>query len=136
MKIYATDPLLAHLPTRLRAGLAEPDMTALTEAVMAVTLARRIDELEEGRWVGGDTIGYVRTGSGNEVDFGPVDVPTAAGPATTVPIECKWVDSGWRSAARVIERKYGRGILATKSILDLDHPTWAVPAPLVALLLL
>jgi uncharacterized protein len=31
---------------------------------------------------------------------------------------------------------YGNGILATKSILNTDHPTWAVPAPLLALLLL
>ncbi len=136
MKIYVTDPLLAHLPSRLRSGLVMADMTALTEATIAVTLARRIDDLEEGRWVGGDTVGYVRTGSGNEVDLGPVDVPTAAGAVKTVPIECKWVDSGWRSDAQVVERKYGRGILATKSLLNLDHPTWAVPAPLVALLLL
>ena len=106
--------------------------TALTEATIAVTLARRIDDLEEGRWVGGDTVGYVRTGSGNEGDLGPVDVPTAAGAVKTVPIECKWVDSGWRSDAQVVERKYGRGIFATKSLLNLDHPTWAVPAPLVA----
>lgn len=136
MKIYVTDPLLAHMPSRLRSGLVTPAMPALTEAALAVALARRIDELEEGRWVGGDTIGYVRTGSGNEVDLGPADVPTAAGGSVTVPIEAKWVDSGWRSAAQVVERKYGGGVLATKSLLDLDHPTWAVPAPLVALLLL
>lgn len=136
MKIYVTDPLLAHLPSRLRTGLAPPDMTALTEATIAVTLARRIDELEEGRWVGGDTVGYVRTGSGNEVDLGPVDVPTSAGAAKTVPIECKWVDARWRSDAQVVERKFGCGILATKSLLDLGHSTWAVPAPLIAVLLL
>jgi uncharacterized protein len=33
------------------------------------------------------------------------------------------------------EAKYRNGILATKSILDTQHPTWAVPAPLLALLL-
>ncbi len=136
MKLYVTDPLLAQLPSRLRAGLTTPNMTTLTEAALAVTLARRIDELEEGRWVGGDTVGYVRTGSGNEVDLGPVDVPNAVSSAKTVPIEAKWVDAGWRSAAQVIERKYGHGILATKSLLDLEHPTWAVPAPLLATLLL
>lgn len=62
MKIYLTDPLLTHLPARLRAGLATPAMTVLTEAAVAVTLARRVDELDEGSWVGGDTIGYIRTG--------------------------------------------------------------------------
>ena len=34
-----------------------------------------------------------------------------------------------------MEAKHGAGIVATKSILDFEHPTWAVPAPLVALLL-
>jgi uncharacterized protein len=62
----------------------------------------------------------------------------SAGPpgARTVPIEGKWVDDHWRIDARAIEAKYGNGILATKSILNTDHPTWAVPAPLLALLLL
>ena len=54
---------------------------------------------------------------------------------TTVPLEAKWVDAGWRAEAQVVEKKYGRGILATKSILSMEHPTWAVPAPLLALLL-
>ncbi len=55
--------------------------------------------------------------------------------ARTVPVEGKWVDSRWRSDASTIEGKYGQGILATKSILNTDHPTWAIPAPLLALLL-
>jgi hypothetical protein len=53
-----------------------------------------------------------------------------------VPIEGKWVDDQWRGDARSIDAKYGNGILATKSILNTDHPTWAIPAPLLALLLL
>jgi len=135
MKLYLTDPLLAHLPMRVRAGLPSPDMTILNEATIAVALAQTIDELEEGRWVAGDTVGYARTGGGKEVDLAPVHVPTPTGTELTLPIEAKWVDAGWRAEAQVIEKKYGRGILATKSILDLDHPTWAVPAPLLSLLL-
>ena len=134
-KVYLTDPLLAWLPSRLRAGCAEPEMTALTEACVGVALARAIDSLDEGRWASGDTIGYVRTGSGNEVDLGPVSVPSPAGALRTVPIESKWVDANWRSEGRVIEGKYGYGILATKSILDISTAVWAVPAPIVALLL-
>ena len=45
------------------------------------------------------------------------------------------VDDGWRGEARVIEDKYGSGILATKSILDTTGDVWAIPAPLVTLLL-
>ena len=135
MKLYLTDPLLSYLPSRVRSGLPAPDMTVLTEAAIGVALAQAIDELEEGRWVSGDTIGYIRTGGGKEIDLGPAHVPTASAETTTVPLESKWVDAAWRSEAQVIEKKCGRGILATKSVLDMDHPVWAVPAPLLAALL-
>jgi predicted AAA+ superfamily ATPase len=134
-KLYLTDPLLASMPTRLRAGLPEPDMTRLTEMSIGVALARAIDDLEEGRWVGGDTIGYVRTSGDNEIDLGPVSVPSPAGPVQTVPTESKWVDHGWKTEAKTIDGKFGRGILATKSALNTSGAVWAVPAPLVALLL-
>ncbi len=134
-KLYLTDPVLAWLPARLRAGLPDPDMTRLTESTLAVTLARAIDDLEEGRWTSGDTIAYARTLSGNEIDLAPVYVPTPAGPVPSVPIECKWIDQGWRAESKTIDGKYNRGLLATKSVLDTSGPVWAVPAPLVALLL-
>ena len=119
----------------LRAGLSAPDFTALTEQAIAVALARALDDLEPGRWVADDTVGYTRTTSGQEVDLAPVPAPSAAGALQTVPLECKWVDRGWRSEAKVVEGKYGKGVLATKTLLDLTHPTWAVLAHLVALLL-
>lgn len=98
-------------------------------------LARAIDHIDGGRLIANDTIGYARTGAGNEVDLLPVPVTGPAGPTRTVPLEGKWVDGRWRSDARTIEGEYGQGILATKSILSTDHPTWAIPAPLLALLL-
>ena len=110
-------------------------MTALTEAALAVQLAITIDELQPGRWVNGDAIGYVRTGKGNEIDFGPVAVPTAGGTAHTTPLEAKWVTRGWRSEALVTENRFGRGVLATKNVTNFAHPAWAIPAPTVALLL-
>jgi hypothetical protein len=45
------------------------------------------------------------------------------------------VEQGWKGAARTIDAKFGRGILATKSVLDTTGNIWAVPAPLLALLL-
>lgn len=135
-KLYLSDPILSWLPSRLRPGCAEPDMTMLTETTIAMHLARAIDNHDEGRLVVNDTIGYARTGAGNEVDLAPVSVSSPAGTARTVPIEGKWVDDKWRSDAKTVEAKYGAGILATKSILNTDHPTWAIPAPLLALLLL
>jgi predicted AAA+ superfamily ATPase len=134
-KTYLTDPVLAWLAPLLRAGLPSPDFTALTEQAIAVAAARALDDLEPGRWIAEDTIGYVRTASGQEVDLAPVPAASPAGTLVTVPMESKWVDRGWRSEAKVLEGKYTRGILATKTLLDLTHPTWAVPAPVVALLL-
>ncbi len=133
-KLYLTDPLLAWLPCLLSSNHVAPDMTHLTEQALGVALARAIDELQEGRWIDGDTIGYARTGSGNEVDLAPVGVP-ASRETLTVPIESKWVTRGWKTETRTITAKYGRGIVATKNILDTSDTVWAVPAPLVAMLL-
>lgn len=135
-KYYLTDPLLAWLPSRRRTALAAPDMTQLTEAAIAVTLARAIDSRDEGRWAHGDTIGYARTSNDREIDLAPVAIPAQSGSAMTTPLESKWVDNGWKSEARTITGKYNRGIITTKTILDLDGPVWAVPAPLIALSLL
>ena len=134
-KHYLTDPLLAWLPSRLRSGLQPPELSRLSEQALAVALARATDELQAGRWVSGDTVGYLRTGSGNEVDLSPLAVPSSTGSALTVPMESKWVEDGWRTEARTIEARFKRGIVATKSILDLKHLSWAVPAPLLAMLL-
>jgi uncharacterized protein len=135
-KLYLTDPVLAWLPSRLRTGLPTPDMTRLTETTIGVSLARAIDTLAEGRWLSGDTIGYSRTRSGNEIDLAPISLPTGSGVKVSVPLECKWIDQGWRFESKTIDGKYGRGILATKSVLDTSADVWAVPAPLIALLLL
>jgi uncharacterized protein len=104
-------------------------MTRLTEMAIGVALARAIDDLDEGRWVTGDTIGYAKTSGDREVDLGPVTVPSANGPVTTAPLESKWAEQGWKAEARTIDAKFGRGILATKSALDTTGSTWAVPAP-------
>ena len=107
----------------------------ITEFTIALHLARSIDDITEAGLIANDTIGYARTQSGNEVDLVPIASASPAGPLQTVPIEGKWVDDQWRAGARAIEAKYDCGILATKSILNTDHPTWAIPAPLLALLL-
>jgi hypothetical protein len=95
----------------------------------------KLDRIEEGRWVEGETIGFACTGSGNEIDLGALPITATADIGGTTPIESKWVDQGWRAEARTIEGKYNRGVVTTKSILDLEHPSFAIPAPLVALLL-
>lgn len=134
-KIYLTDPILAWLPSLLSSGLPSPDLTAVTEMTLGTQLAQALDSFEEGRWVNGNTIGYARTDSGREVDFCPVSIRTPAEDSMTIPLEGKWVPNAWRPEALVMENKYGRGILATRNIIDTDNPTWAVPAPVLALLI-
>jgi predicted AAA+ superfamily ATPase len=134
-KLYLSDPILAWLGPRLRAGLRSPDFTRLTEACIGVALARVVDNLEPGRWPNDDSIGYLRTGGGKEIDLAPIPVPGPSGTVTTVPIESKWVATGWRAEARTIEGKFAGGVVATRSIVDFSHPAWALPAPLLALLL-
>lgn len=102
---------------------------------LGTSMALALHDLQEGRLTNGDTIGYIRTGSGQEVDLAPVTVPVPGGTRMTTPIESKWVSHGWRTEAKVVENKYHAGILATRSILNMDNPSWVVPAPLVALLI-
>ena len=134
-KLYLADPILAWIPFLLRAGTDAPDFTRLAEQAIGVGLARVIDDLEPGRWIAGETIGYGRTSTGNEVDLTPVNVASSAGSRPTCPIESKWVDGGWRREALTIEGKYARGIVATKTVLDFEAPAWAVPAPLLMMIL-
>ncbi|HWE88177.1 MAG TPA: hypothetical protein VG317_01785 [Pseudonocardiaceae bacterium] len=134
-KFYFSDPVLAWIGPRLRPGLPAPDFTTLNEAAVGIALARALEAASPGRLTSADTVGYVRTSTGKEVDFAPVPFATQHGDRPTVPIESKWVSSGWRGESKVIEAKYGRGIVATKSVTDVSSSVWAVPAPALALLL-
>ncbi len=134
-KWYLLDPLLAELPAMLDVGLPTSDATQRTEAALGLHMARAVDRLHPDRLVEGRAVGYARTGSGNEVDFSPVPVRTGGVQVTTTPLESKWVPDGWRREALTVEGKFGAGVVATKSILDTEHPAWAIPAPIVAMLL-
>ncbi len=134
-KLYLADPVIARLPSLLDASVPPPNFTASTEAALAVALARSVDALHPSRLVEQRAVGYRRTGSGNEVDFAAMPIAVGDQRSTTCPIEAKWVSNGWRSEARTIAGKYGHGIVATKNIIDLTGPVWAVPAPILALLL-
>lgn len=134
-KLYLADPLLGWLGHHLRPGSPPPDYSRITEAAMGVAVARVIERRSPGRLLAGDAIGYTRTLGGGEVDLAPVPVAGPTGTEVTTPMEVKWVSSGWRPAARAIERKYGRGVVATKTVTDLGSPVWAVPAPVLSLLL-
>lgn len=69
------------------------------------------------------------------MDFAPEPVSVGSVQVRTTPLESKWTTRKWRREALVMGQKYGRGVLATKDLVDLTGDVWAVPAPFVALML-
>ncbi len=134
-KLYLIDPLVSRLPEHRDASFGDADTTLLTESQLALEYARAVDRLIPDRFVEQRAVHYARTAKGNEVDFAPIPITGGPKACATVPLESKWVSRAWRREALVMRGKYGRGILATKEIVDLAGDVWAVPAPVVALLL-
>jgi uncharacterized protein len=133
-KLYLIDPILARLPVLLDASADPPDFTRSTEAALAVAFARSVAGLHPERLVEQRAVMYRRTGGG-EVDFASLPVSSGGQTMSTTPIESKWVGNRWRAEARTLIGKYGHGIVATKDVTDLTGDVWAVPAPIVALML-
>lgn len=135
-KLYLSDPLLSWLAHRSGESAQVPDFPALSEQQVGLACARAMDRVAKGRFVDGTAVGHRRTGSGNEVDVAELRVRADGMWVPTVPVESKWVSKGHWGEARVMRGVYGRGILATKDVLDIDRDKiWAVPAPCLALLL-
>ncbi len=134
-KLYLADPLLARLPSLLDPTAPPPDFTRSTEAALGVAVARAIEALHPSRYVEQRAVGHIRTGTGGEIDFAPMPIAVGQSRTTSCSIESKWVSDGWKGEARAIVGRYGRGIVATKNITDLSGSVWAVPAPVLALLL-
>lgn len=123
-KLYFTDPVY----TRLASG-ARLDLTALSEQQLGMALLRSLEREHPGSYVGFERVLHYRSKSGAEIDFVGRDFGGAA-------VESKYVDGGWRGSARTIEASGRRGIVATRSEIDLDDPRiCAVPASMLAWLL-
>jgi hypothetical protein len=125
-KMYFVDPLIARLPSRRHAAYNTPDVTKLSEQQIGLALALAAAGGRADRFVAGEAVMYERTKTGKEIDF--------VG-ANQVPIESKYVERNWKSEARTVAAAHGRGILATRNLLDTDGDVWAVPACIVAWLL-
>jgi uncharacterized protein len=125
-KVYFLDPLLARLAHVLNPAYPAPDVTKLSEQQIGLALARASADGRAERFVAGEAPMYERTATGREIDF--------VGP-NQVPMESKYVERSWRQEARTLAAAHGRGILATRNVLDTDGAVWAVPACILAWLL-
>ena len=123
-KLYFTDPAY----TRLVPGQA-PDFSVLFEQQLGMALLRSIEAQRPGSYLDFDRILHHRSPSRAEIDFVGPDLGEVA-------IESKYVDGRWRSPARTIDASRWRGIIATRTVLDLENPElMAVPTSMLAWLL-
>jgi predicted AAA+ superfamily ATPase len=119
-KLYFMDPLLPQLANRRNPSFPPVDAGKLNEQQVGLALNRCVTKEAPVEFIESGAVMYERTPTDAEIDF--------VGPALPVPIECKYVDSGWKREAQTMRSRYGAGVMATRGVLDLDGEIWAVPA--------
>jgi predicted AAA+ superfamily ATPase len=127
-KYYFTDPLLARIANYRLSQSPRADSSAISEQQIGLALLRGIEVERPGMFADFTSVMYARTSTKKEVDF----VGHALG---HLGVEGKYVDDKWRQEGLTVKAQFGRGILATRSILDLSDDVWAVPAGMLAWLL-
>ena len=130
-KLYFTDPIYAQLagenPRAFPASTApEADVTQLSQQQLGVALLRASERTAPGTHAGFDRVLHHRTATRREIDF--------VGPAFGgFAIESKYVDGNWRRSALTLKASPWRGVVATRSELDLgEGDVAAVPTALLA----
>jgi predicted AAA+ superfamily ATPase len=127
-KCYFTDPLFARLACLRDANRALcPELSALAEQQFGLTLLRQREKEQPGSYSRRDSVMYVRTAS-REVDF---TAPWMGDVAFVI----NYVDAGWRQAARTLRARTAKGVMLTRSVLELGDDVWAVPVSMAAWLL-
>lgn len=131
-KIYFLDPLIARLPHIRDERRRAPDDSCLTEQQLGMLLLRAAGGRSPSALLEASTVMYERTAARAEIDF--------VGPDLGVAFEAKYVDGPWRHAARTLRAQRNGGILATRTVLELEsrngeNPVWAVPAGILGWLL-
>ena len=123
-KLYFTDPAYARL-----APDSGPDFTRLSQQQIGMALLRASERASRGAHVEFDRVLHHRTRTRKEIDF--------VGPGFGgVGIESKYTDGNWRRDALTLKASPWRGIIATRSELDVADPrVAAVPAALLAWLI-
>lgn len=127
-KVYFLDPLLARLAhLRNPEAVNPPAQSKISEQQIGMTLQQHYERRYPGSFTSFDHVMFERPTT-KEIDF-------IAPWMKDIPIEGKYVQGAWLQEAATMKARYGRGILATRSTIDCRGPLWAVPAPIIALLL-
>ena len=118
-KFYFLDPIYAHL------GGAPPDDSQLAQQQLGMALLRAEERERPGALVDFAAVLHHRSNTRREIDF--------VGPAFGgLAIESKFVDGRWKRDAQTLAASPWRGIVATRSELDLRDEVVAVPAAFLA----
>ena len=123
-KTYFTDPIYSLLP---RHAEMPSNLGALSEQQLGIVLLRSIARANPAAYPDFDSVLFHRTPARKEIDF--------VGPGFGgVAIESKYVGPRrWRRNARTLAASRWRGVVATRSALDLENPELiAVPTSLLA----
>lgn len=130
-KLYLIDPLIGRLPSKLEPGSRLPNDDGLTESLVAVGLFRSASEQVTQSEGAMGALGYWRSRDGREIDFVVPDHSHNEHTAR-IPVEVKGDDSGEiKGAASSIQRAFGRGIIATRSVFNVDGDVLRVPVPVL-----
>ena len=122
-KFYFTNPLLARLAHLRDRGYADPDDSRVTEQQVDLTLHRAIEREQPGSLVQANEVRYwVNRTTRAEIDF--------VGRLVGAGCEVKYVDEGWRGAARTLLAHGPGGVIVTRSAFALDGDAVAIPAGL------
>ena len=124
-KTYFCDPAYT-----LLVGDGSVDFTRLSEQQLGMALLRSIERQYPSSYVDFGRLLYHRNQTNREIDFVGRDLGDVA-------IESKYVDGGWRgTAGRTIKASPWRGIVATRTEINLDDPQLiAIPTAILAWLL-
>lgn len=126
-KLYVMDPLISYLPSRLELGSRIPNEDGIIESLVAVGLFRSASEQITQSEGSLSALGYWRSRDGREIDF-VVPSRSARDKKERIPVEVKGdAPSELKGAAISIQRSFGRGIIATRGVFNLDGDVPRIP---------
>lgn len=127
-KLYYIDPLIAALANRRNDAYRLPGPSQLNQQQIALLISRALTARDPSLFIEATRLLFERTPTDAEIDFVGPDLAKA-------PVEAKYVDTKWKREAQTMRARYGKGVLATRGVLDTDNDVWAVPSAILGWLL-